>query len=123
MEALHLDDCVDEGVPQKRVPFSTNTRAHTIHPSSAIVIKSGTLSKKGLGFTGNRYRSYFFELHENGELCYFETKRNGQRVKKGEIMITSSTRIEKRSGGTRRDAKLIIHSRKRQPVALPPRVY
>ena len=124
MEALRLDICDDDERQQESIPITrkvsrpitnpNNNRPHTIHPSSSIIIKSGILYKKGLGFTGNKYKPRLFELKNNGQFIYYELKSNGQRVKKGEITLSSSTKIEKRSGGTRREAKFIIHTSNRK---------
>jgi len=75
---------------------------------STKILKTGMLYKKG-GITGSLYNPRYFELLDNGELAYYIVGENGAREKKGGIMLSSTTKIEKRSGGTRRDAKFIIH--------------
>jgi len=77
-------------------------------PSQSRVLKTGTMYKKG-GVTGAMYNPRLFELRSNGELNYYITDIMGKRIKKGGIAITATTKIEKRSGSTKRDAKFIIH--------------
>jgi len=72
------------------------------------VLKTGTLYKKG-GVTGSMYNPRLFELLSDGQLVYYITDITGKRVKKGSIMLTATTKIEKRSGGKKREAKFIIH--------------
>eukprot|EP01083_Nonionella_stella_P029107 80208_1 len=112
MEMIQLDNYNDT-----TSAITSNTtgkqRPHTAHPSPSNIIKSAIMSKKGVGFTGNAYKRRLFELHTNGQLTYYEIKSNGQKIKKGDIMITSQTRIEKRYGGKRREAKFIIHCNNR----------
>lgn len=71
-------------------------------------VKTGILYKKG-GITGALYNPRYFELRDNGQLNYYEVDGNGKRVKKGGIILSASTKIEKREGGTRRNSKFIIH--------------
>jgi len=76
-------------------------------PSSRI-LKTGMLYKKG-GFTGAMYNPRLFELRADGQLNYYLIDREGQKVKRGGIVLSASTKIEKRSGGKKRAAKFIIH--------------
>eukprot|EP01084_Bolivina_argentea_P013180 24707_1 len=113
MEVLQLDNYNEAASPITSNTRGKQRRPHTVHPASSNIIKSAIMSKKGAGFIGNTYKPRLFELHTNGQLTYYEMKSNGQKIKKGDIMITSQTRIEKRYGGKRREAKFIIHCNNR----------
>ena len=71
-----------------------------------IILKSSIMSKKDDNVIGT-YDSFLFELHADGQLICYETKSNDEKIKNSEIMLTSTSRIEKR---TRRDSKFVIHS-------------
>eukprot|EP01084_Bolivina_argentea_P042078 77639_1 len=74
--------------------------------SKPITLKSGILFKK---CSFNRYKPRLFELKNNRQLICFEVKSNGEKIKKDEIILNPWIKIEKRSGGIKRDAKFIIH--------------
>merc|ERR1719319_1628987 len=58
---------------------------------------------------GTMYNRRQLELLDNGELSYYTVSPNGHRTKKGSIVLTSSTRVTKRSGGSKRNCKFVIH--------------
>jgi len=72
------------------------------------ILKSGMVLKKG-GVTGAIYNPRLLELHDNGQLVYYMLHPNGRKQRKGGITLTATTRVEKRSGGSKRDQKFIVH--------------
>merc|ERR1719499_983071 len=77
----------------------------TISNGPIRVLKTGTLYKKG-GVTGSMYNPRLFELLSDGRLIYYITDITGKRIKKGSIMLTATTKIEKRSGGKKTRGKV-----------------
>ena len=76
--------------------------------STPRVLKSGMVLKKG-GVTGAIYNPRLLELQDNGQLVYYMLHPNGRKQRKGGITLTATTRVEKRSGGSKRDQKFILH--------------
>lgn len=74
----------------------------------STILKTGMLYKKG-GVTGAMYNPRLFELRSDGQLNYYIIDITGKRVQKGGIKLTATTKIEKRGGGRKREAKFIIH--------------
>ena len=74
------------------------------------ITKIGVLSKQCPWWVGTTYKPFLFVLRANGELTYYQIQPNGNKIKMGEIQITASTYIERRSGGDKRDAKFVIHT-------------
>ena len=98
------------GDEETKVSAAHDPQSQTATASSgqSRVLKTGMLYKKG-GVTGAMYNPRLFELRSDGQLNYFITDITGKRIQKGGITITATTKIEKRGGGKKREAKFIIH--------------
>ena len=108
VEAQAMDRCKLSNPVHPDTQFLAVSDPPKSSSPSLRILKSGILYKKG-GFTGAMYNPRLFELQANGQLNYYIIDRDGQKMKRGGIVLSSSTKIEKRSGGRKRAAKFIIH--------------